>query len=331
MSDPYTLPDAPAIPGLRFRPLAGPSDADGLFEIHRLRAERDDVDPLSSVERPVTREGLVASLAALTAAGAERTIVAEINGRAVGTNGFFDWPESDGTHVWLVTGWVIPEWRGRGLGTAMLRWSEGRIRAPAEATGGRWEFAANASSTEPEATALLLDNGYTAAYTVLEMGLDWAEFAPAAAPPPGIVIRPGRVADAAPIARSVIEAYQDEYEGGRYAMDTDAEAEAADLGGEGHDPTLWRVAWDGEAVAGQVLPVIEGGRAEIFEVSVRPRWRRAGLGRALMSSALLELRERRVEVVRLHTLAEFKTRAVDLYESLGFRTLKAFPRYRKPS
>lgn len=76
--------------------------------------------------------------------------------------------------------------------------------------------------------------------------------------------------------------------------------------------------------------MLERGRAEIDEVSVRPGWRRGGVARALLSEALLALRERGVDEVRLNTVAEFRTRAMDLYESLGFRVLKRFPRYRKP-
>ncbi len=34
--------------------------------------------------------------------------------------------------------------------------------------------------------------------------------------------------------------------------------------------------------------------------------------------------------VRLSTVAEFRTRAKDLYHSVGFRLLKESPRYRKP-
>ena len=33
--------------------------------------------------------------------------------------------------------------------------------------------------------------------------------------------------------------------------------------------------------------------------------------------------------VHLHTTAEFPTRALNLYTSVGFRVLKVFPRYRK--
>ncbi len=67
----------------------------------------------------------------------------------------------------------------------------------------------------------------------------------------------------------------------------------------------------------------------IHEVSVRPAWRWRGLARALLSRALLDLRERGAAVIRLNIVAEFRTRASDLYRSVGFRALKEFPRYRK--
>jgi ribosomal protein S18 acetylase RimI-like enzyme len=62
---------------------------------------------------------------------------------------------------------------------------------------------------------------------------------------------------------------------------------------------------------------------------VRPAWRRRGLARALLSRALLALRERGIDVIRLRTVSEFRTRASDLYRSTGFHVLKEFPRYRK--
>jgi ribosomal protein S18 acetylase RimI-like enzyme len=42
------------------------------------------------------------------------------------------------------------------------------------------------------------------------------------------------------------------------------------------------------------------------------------------------LRARGTDVIRLHTNADFRTRAKDMYHSVGFRVLKEFPRYRKP-
>jgi mycothiol synthase len=82
-------------------------------------------------------------------------------------------------------------------------------------------------------------------------------------------------------------------------------------------------------VVGDAIPKIEGGRAFLYDVSVRPAWRRKGLARALLIRALWDLRGRGMEVIRLSTVAGFRTRARDLYTSVGFRLLKEFPRYRK--
>jgi ribosomal protein S18 acetylase RimI-like enzyme len=102
------------------------------------------------------------------------------------------------------------------------------------------------------------------------------------------------------------------------------------LGQPKHDPSLWQIAWDGGQVVGQVMALVERGRGELFEVSVRPAWRRRGLGRGLLVRAIHDLRVRGVAVIRLHTNAFFRTRARDLYEGVGFRVVKEFPRYRKP-
>jgi tRNA(Arg) A34 adenosine deaminase TadA len=67
----------------------------------------------------------------------------------------------------------------------------------------------------------------------------------------------------------------------------------------------------------------------MYDISVRPAWRRKGLARALLTRALWNLRQRGEQVIRLNTVAEFRTRAQDLYRSVGFRLLKEFPRYRK--
>lgn len=80
-----------------------------------------------------------------------------------------------------------------------------------------------------------------------------------------------------------------------------------------------------------MLTQVRDNRAEVFEVSVRAPWRRRGLARALLTRGLQVLIDRRVEAIRLCTLAEFPTRACDLYRSLGFRVVKTFPRYRKPA
>lgn len=57
--------------------------------------------------------------------------------------------------VYFMGGWVLPEWRGKGIGSAMLHWGEAMARQSAalQHPNERSEFAANATSTEQDATA----------------------------------------------------------------------------------------------------------------------------------------------------------------------------------
>ena len=319
--------------GPQFRPPRGEADADALLAIRQACAAADGYDPLSTVESLPTHAELLAQLRAAANAPDHWPLI-EFNGEVIAYGRTGGWLEGDGTRVWLHLGWVRPAWRDRGLGTALLRELERRLRQLATVEGTpRWEFAANAAATEPAATQLLLDNGYHVAYTVLEMGLVWDAFDAIARPeaPAGFTLRPATADDLPAITRSVTEAYRDEYPGGRYHEPMDEADYTADLAGPHFDRGLFKVAWAGDEVAGQVIPLIERGRAEIYEVSVRPAYRRRGLGRVLLTQALLDLRARGVTTVRLHTMAEFPTRAVDLYHSLGFETVKTFPRYRKAS
>ena len=333
-TDAIILPDAPAVAGLSFRPIRGEQDAEALYAVHAGRLAHDQVDPFSSFEDLPSREGLGAELSQALAEGRQdQWLVAQVQEQVVGYSQLEGWPEDDGTWVYLTLGWVLPEWRGRGIGTAMLHWAEDRIRrlAAAEHPGVKFEFAANASSTEKEATALLLHEGYRAGYTVLDMGLDLSAPQAAHPLPPGIDVRPALPEHYPLIAASIGEAYRQEYEGGRFQEGFDPADYAAKLLAPKHDPALWRVAWEGDQVVGQVLSIARNGRAEVFEVSVRPAWRRRGLARALLAQALFTLRERGIDVIRLGTVYEFRTRARDLYRSVGFRVLKVFPRYRKPA
>jgi ribosomal protein S18 acetylase RimI-like enzyme len=326
------LPDAPAIAGLCFRPVRGEEDEEALYAVHAGRMAHDQLDPLSSYRDWPSREGLQRSLSNAVEKGQQdRWLVAQVGERVAGYSQIVCWPEADGMWVYLTMGWVVPEWRGRGIGTAMLHGAEERIRrlAAAEHPNEKAEFAANASSTEKEAMALLQYEGYRAGYTILEMDLDASIPVPMSALPPGIEVRPALPEHYFLIATSVREAYQHEYEGGRFNESGDPAEFVAELNGPKHDPALWQVAWDGDQVAGQVLSVVEKGRGEVFEVSVRPAWRRRGLARALLSRSVHELRARGVDVIRLCTDDDFRTRAKDLYRSIGFRVLKEFPRYRK--
>lgn len=334
------LPPFPAdLPGgYRFRACAGPSDAAAFAAIHSARAGLDGVDPLGAREMVATREEYAEALAA---SAADATLgfrpVIERDGEVVAFGKLEGWKELDGTSVRLVLGWTHPAHRGRGLGSALVAWEEAAALAleRSEYPGGKAELAANASSTERSATELLLAAGYRPAYTVAELRLDPEEFRRAIrtrppAPPIGFAVSAPAAADLPGMATAVLEAYAEEYPGGRYAEPYDPAAWAEEAAGRESEWPAWRVARSGGEIAGVVVAGLGEDRAELEEVSVRPAFRRRGLARALLVDTLEELLERGPIEIRVCTDDGFRTRAIELYRSLGFRPVKEHPRYRKP-
>jgi len=327
-----SVPGSPAIEGLTFRHLRGVEDAEVMYAVHKERMIQDGVDPLSTYEDFPSLEGLKRFLPQVIEDGLQNNyIFAEIAGNCVGYSEMESWSEDDGTRVYLILGWVVPQWRGKGIGTAMLHWCENKARelAANEHPGEKFEFAANASSTEKDTTALLLNEGYSSGYNLLEMGWDNTLHLPHYELPEGIELKPVLAEHYLLIAKSVEEAYKKEYDDGRFQETFDPLEFVEQISAPKHDSGLWQIAWADNQVVGQVLSYIRNNQAEVFEVSVVPAWRRQKLARVLLSKALSCLRSRGIEVIRLHTVAEFKTRASDLYRSVGFKVLKEFPRYRK--
>jgi len=325
MTDTTDVPNIPALPGLAFRAFRGSEDLPGLAAVRAACRPADRVDPLSAVEHTPDLEDLARTMVPEPGFDpATDVLVVFADERIIGYEGVIWWTEDDGTWLYLSLGWLVPEWRGRGIGTAMLHWAEAHSRALAAThpTGGNAVYGANASETEREATALLLHEGYAVALTVIEMGIDDLDLPPALLAD-GFVIRPVEASDLPAIFRSMTECYSDVVHRG---PGDDYDAWAA-----GQDPAEWHVAWDAATgeIAGQVKGELYKGRGELAEVSVRVPYRRKRLARALIVHALHALRDRGAATARLHTLAGNVHDSPRVYESIGFRLLKRYPRYRK--
>ncbi len=327
MTTHVSVTDAPKLVGLGWRRYRGPEDIPGLVDARQRCAEHDGVDPLSVAEHVPTEADLERMMAASDTFDPMRDVlIVTIEQRIIGYACVQWWTESDGTCLHLALGWLVPEWRNRGIGTAMLHWDEARCRALAATHAIRQKafYGANASETERDATALLLHNGYHVAFTLLEMGLDDLSRLPQATLPPGFVTRPLTPEDLPALFYSMNECYADY----RFSEAPDYAAWATKQA----DLTSWHVAWDEHSgqMAGQVQVLRRKGLVEVEEVSVRAPHRRKGIARALMALGLQAQREQAVRQARLRTLAENPKQAWRVYESLGFRVLKRFPRYRKP-
>ncbi len=331
---PVVAPGIPNIEGFSFRSIKGEEDANVLYAVHTGRINHDKVDLTLHHEDMPTLDRLRSYLSqAVEASEQQLWLVAQVHERVVGYSQIESWHEEDGVWVYFIGGWVLPEWRGKGIGSAMLQWGEAMARqlATLQHPNERFEFAANANSTEQDATALLLNEGYYVGFTSLEMRFDISTTLPdLPSIPDNIEVRPVLPEHYPIIVSSIIECYQNAFSDDRFRSDFDRVAYyTAELQKSKYDPRLWHVAWDGDEVAGQVFMVIEDGQVCVNQVSIRPAWRRMGLARALLIRALKDVLDRGEKLIWLDTFGEYQTRAMDLYRNLGFHVVKEFQRYRK--
>ena len=313
-----TLPDAPTIPGLAFRFFQGEADFPA---IEAVREAVRTVDGDLWLPGPDTDTDAVCN-------PVQDCLLAEVDGKVIGYTWLTWWEEMNGTMLYLHLGWLVPEWRRKGIGRALLRWQEQRLRqiAHTQATTKSGVFAGNADETQPGNRALLLSEGYTLAFTFVWMTgqIPTAPIQPTPLPD-GLEIRP--------VEREQLPAI--------YAANKEVFAESHDsresyeiwlsrLGGPDLDTSLWVVAWDGDQIAGHVISTSDEEGAHTPWVATRRPWRRRGLGKALMTRMLQRCQERGITQADIGTIAENPGKSVHLYESVGYQVVQRQPRYRKP-
>ncbi len=227
----------------------------------------------------------------------------------------------------------MPDARGQGLGSQLLTRLEDRCREKASENYhlANLEIVANASSSEIAARDLLQANNYFVAFTMLEMRLAKDTVLPAwTTLPVGYELRLVLPEHHLAIWQCIGDAFDARnMNKSRFAEAIRKEEFAPYFSG---DATLQFVAWElqAERIAGQVLcRVLENGVGEVYHVSVGVGHWRKGIARTLLLMALREMRSRGVQEFTLGTRQENQTEAWRLYESVGFETIKAFPRWRK--
>jgi mycothiol synthase len=323
------LPDGPAIPGLRFRMFDTERDYDAFVDLIAEANRADGIDYLPTVE----------GLRSDHEHGGEfdprrDLLLAEIEGDLVAA-AQTDVRTRDGIGVHQVEGFVRPAWRRRGLGRALLHWTERRAAEVARVDGRSSERALTAWPDEDQvgATALYESEGYRIVRYGYLMVRDLADPIADAPLPEGLEIRPVVEADHRRIWDADTEAFLDHWNPAE-RTETDFEAWYAmpEI-----DTSLWRVAWDGDEVAGSVMTFIWPNENEMLglrrgwleHISVRRPWRRRGLASALIADSLRGLRVAGMAEAALGVDAENPTGALRIYETMGFHRSRTGVSYRK--
>lgn len=317
------------VAGLAFRPYAGPADIPVITEL--LRA----VNLFDGTEEVPTEELVTHEFAHPDGYDpAVDSFVAEIGGRAVAV-GDVRYVRRDGAHTYVLIGAVLPEARGRGIGTALLELLEARAqeRAATLPDGApvwvdTWALDSNTAFAD-----LMAGSGFEPIRHFFEMIKRDLASTQEAALPAGLELRPVFRADLRRIFDAEAEAFLDHWGHRDWTDEIFAELVShPDL-----DLALWRVAWDGDEVAGVVSTFVFEkenatlglSRGWLDHVSVRRPWRRRGLAAALILSACAGLRERGIAEAALGVDSANPTGAIGLYEGLGFEAVRRATTYRR--
>lgn len=329
-ADALHVPDPPAVPGLTFRTGGDPSDYAVLARLLTVTHAADGIDEV------VTPEGLAVEYGEDDDFDAARDLlVAAVDGDPVAFG--VGVRVRRGRLLALETrGAVLPEWRHRGIGTALHRALRARLvrEAASDPRDGPRELRSYAMDTEASDRALYDQEGYVPIRFGFEMRRALTSALPEHPLPDGIVLRPVAERDHRAIFDADAEAFRDHW---GYRVPTEGDFRAL-YAHPDTDTALWCVAWDGDEVAGVVMNAIYREDNERFgvrrgwldRVSVRRPWRGRGVAKALCAASFGVLRDAGMDEAWLGVDARNPTGALGLYEALGFTVAKRWYAYGRP-
>jgi len=247
--------------------------------------------------------------------------------------------ESSGERRYMFFGRILPVWRRKGIGHAMLGWMEARLReiAAGHPTEVEKYFMGFAAQGETGLAAMLEKTGYRPVRYWFEMVRPDLENIPDYPLPEGLEVRPALPEHYRAIWEADHEASRDHW-GFTEPSEEDYQAWLTDK--TTFQPQLWQIAWDiaTNQVAGQVKTYIDHEQNKLYDrqrgwtesISVRRPFRRRGLARALIARSLQIQKQEGMTESGLGVDSENLSGATRVYEDCGFRIAKRTTFYRKP-
>jgi ribosomal protein S18 acetylase RimI-like enzyme len=321
-----------AIPRLQIRAYRGTEDLPGMREVYLAAHRADGLDDAPSMEQFDLNYSTLVNCEPTT-----DVLIAEVDGRQVAYGRVFWTDQVDGGRSYETFGFVHPDWRRRGIGTELLRRNEARLREIAaghEGISPQW-LSSEGADTDEGNRVLLTTAGYRPVRYFYDMVQPSLATVPSLGLPAGLEARPVSHDQFRQIWEALAEAFRDHWGEPEW---TDADWRRFEANPDHADPSLWRIAWDRDEVAGGVVTTVpaeenaEHGRARVYVamVAIRRPWRRRGLARALLAESMIAARDAGFTSASLGVDADSPTGALSLYESLGFVTDRTFTAYRKP-
>jgi mycothiol synthase len=325
------IPGAPEILGLTFRHYRGEEDYANILAVIEGCKDTDGIKQTETLDDiRCNYEHLV------NCDPYQDMLFAEINAVPVGYSQVF-WEElGDGTLIYDLFGHLFPKWRRRGIATAMLKWNEARLRQIAMEHPKDKDrfFQAWAADTEEGTRRLLESQCYEPIRYELNLVRDLSEPIPEIPIPEGLEVRPVKEEHIWSIVQAADEAFQDHW-GYRPILKEEFEGWKAS---PNFRPELWKVAWDGDQIAGSVQNFYNPLENEEYNrmrgytegISTRRPWRRRGLASALIVQSMKMFKAMGMTETAHGVDANNTSGALNLYRKLGYKVEKQYTIYRKP-
>jgi mycothiol synthase len=325
------------IPGLVLRGFQGEVDYPSMLKVIHGSKKVD------GLERAETLEDIANNYAHLVNCDPYQDMLfAEVDGELVAYSRVWWALEGSGQWIGFQFGNVLPEWRGKGIGNRLFCFNEERLRQIVARLKENQQIPMDTecildnyvNNSEIDRKNLIERRGYTAVRYAFEMVRPDLENIPDLPLPAGVEVRQVEPEHFRLIWEASNEAFQDHW---GYIPDPWEDFERW-MNDPDFDPSLWRVAWQGDQVAGMVMSFIDKDLNELYDwkrgytenICVRRPWRRQGLAKALIAMGLSALKERGMTEAALGVDAENISGALHLYESMGYRVIKTSTIYRKP-
>jgi mycothiol synthase len=218
---------------------------------------------------------------------------------------------------------VRPDHRGRGIGSALLAWTEETAR-----NAGVASVRQTPSDSDTTAHALLWANGYAPRWTSWLLEFRMEAEPPSPEPPEGIAIRPFAGPEDERIVHRLIQDAFGEWED--HVPQSFEEWWTFAVARETFDARLSPVAVDGasgEIVGAALCLTYDEDEGYVHQLAVRRTHRNRGIARGLLLTAFRGFHELGRSVVTLGT--DSRTGALPMYERVGMRVRRSYTAYGK--